>query len=73
MLLGSIHGDLSICAEHRHEPVLIGIAERPGDRLPDAERLAAALHLPAADPDRQPHVLSLWVRRLPVEQFPLLP
>jgi hypothetical protein len=52
VLLGSIHGDLSICAEHRHEPVLIGIAERPGDRLPDAERLAAALHLPAADPDR---------------------
>src|SRR5579864_445948 len=73
MLLSSIDADLRICAEHRYEPVRIDITEGPGHLLPDSERLAAALHLPAVDPDRQPHALSLPTRQLLVEQFPLVP
>jgi hypothetical protein len=38
-----------------------------------AERLAAALHLPAVDPGRQPNGVSLPSRQLFVEEFPLLP
>jgi hypothetical protein len=38
---------------------MISVHERPRHLGADAERLAAALHLPAVEPDGQPHATSL--------------